>query len=76
MEKEKIVIMFLVVILIWFGVTIVRLENYHYAVQVGMCSEYNRNILERFVERENCLNDTKTRTSFMWHLLYGLKILK
>jgi len=60
--------------LVWFGATIVRLENYHYAVQVGMCDEYNNDILTRFNEKEDCLNNTKTRTSFMWSLLYGLKV--
>ena len=75
MTKERIVILILLIFLIWFGANLVRLENYHYTVQVGMCNEYNENILNRFTERENCINNTKTRTSFIWHLLYGLKIL-
>lgn len=75
MSKEKIIIAILAGLLIWFGANIVRLENYHYAVQVGMCNEYSGDILQRFNERENCINNTKTRTSLFWHLLYGLKVL-
>ena len=68
---EKIIIGILFLLLIWFGATIVRLENYHYAVQVGFCQEYSN--LDG--KKEECLNKAETRTSWMWHLLYGLKIL-
>ncbi len=74
MSKERIIIFFLLLLLIWFGTAIVRLENYHYAVQVGFCREFTRTI-ERYTEMDNCLNKTHTRTSFLWHLLYGLKII-
>jgi hypothetical protein len=75
MNKEKVIIIILLLLLVWFGSAIVRLENYHYAVQVGMCNEYGGDILQRFNEREDCINKTKTRTSFVWQLFYGLKIL-
>jgi len=63
------VVIILLVMLFWFGKTIVRLENYHYASQVGMCSEYN---LFQLIERDRCLNSFETRTSPFWHLYYAL----
>ncbi len=71
LTKEKIIIAVLLVILIWFCTAIVRLENYHYAVQVGFCQEYSNLDL---VKKDECLNKTETRTNWTWHLLYGLKI--
>jgi uncharacterized membrane protein len=75
MNKKNILIIILALLLIWFGFNIVRLENYHYAVQVGICDEYDNDILERFEEKEECINSAKTRTNFIWHLVYGLGIL-
>lgn len=74
MNKEKIAILILLALLIWFGSAIVRLENYHYAVQVGFCREFDKTV-ERYTEMEECLNRTQTRTSPLWHLLYGLKMI-
>lgn len=71
--KEKIIITVLLVLLMWFGITIIRLENYHYAVQVGICNEFDG--FENSLEREQCLNTVETRTNPIFHLLYGLKIL-
>lgn len=73
MRKERVLIGILVVALVWFGATIVRLENYHYAVQVGVCSEHQG--VENLIKRDECLNKTESRTNAIWHLLYGLKIL-
>lgn len=72
MNKEKIIIVLLIVLLMWFGFTIVRLENYHYAVQVGFCDEYSG--VEKLTQRNNCLNEVQTRTNPLYHLMYGLKI--
>ena len=66
--KERILIALLLLVLIYFGATIVRLENYHYAVQVGFCADVNVS------ERDTCLNKIQTRTNPFWHLLYGLGI--
>ncbi|TFB08169.1 hypothetical protein E3V08_05120 [Candidatus Atribacteria bacterium MT.SAG.1] len=65
-NKLKIVIVILLVIIVYFSLTIIRLENYHYAVQVGFCSGTN---LEG---RDQCLNKIETRTNPLYHLFYGL----
>ncbi len=74
-NKDRIIIIVLILLLIWFATAIIRLENYHYAVQVGMCE--NTTEIEPFKQRmelEDCLNHTQTRTSPIWHLFYGLRI--
>ncbi len=74
-NKDKIIISVLVILLLWFGISIIRLENYHYAVQVGMCeNSTEKNELKKHMAKEECLNNTQTRTSPILHLLYGLKI--
>jgi len=73
MNKERIIIIILVLLLVWFGNTIIRLENYHYANQVGFCLEYK--FPEQGTQREDCMNETETRTSFIWQLGYALNIL-
>lgn len=65
-NKLKIVIVILLVIIVYFSLAIIRLENYHYAVQVGFCLNTN---LE---ERGQCLNKIETRTNPLYHLFYGL----
>lgn len=72
MNTEKIIIIILLVLLFWFGATIIRLENYHYAVQVGFCEEYSE--LEKLTQKDQCLNKVQTRTNPLYHLIYGLKI--
>lgn len=74
MTKERIIIVVLLILLLWFGAAIVRLENYHYAVQVGFCNEFSG--AENLIQRDQCLNKTKTRTNQFWNLLYGLRIIK
>jgi hypothetical protein len=59
-------------IVIWFGVTIVRLEKYHYASQLGMCSEYGSDP-QGLVTRDKCLDEAETRTSWAWHLYYAMR---
>ena len=67
------VILVLVVILVWFGTTIVRLENYYYASQMGFCQEYEIPLESQ--ARNKCLNEKQTRTNPIWHLLHGLRIV-
>jgi hypothetical protein len=64
-----------VILNVWLGFTVVRLENYHYGVQVGMCgaNEALAVGIETHMKRENCLNTTSTRTAWYWHLWYGLQ---
>lgn len=69
MNSYKIIIAFLVLLLFWFGSAIIRLENFHYATQVGLCSDVD------VLQRPWCLESKETRTSNFLHLLYGLKVL-
>ena len=55
---------------------VVRLENYRYADSVGMCSEFsNRDDSAQRRQREKCLLNSQTRTHWLWHVLYGTRIL-
>jgi hypothetical protein len=69
---KNIVIAGLCVVLIWFGAAIVRLENYRYASNLGMCGNYDPLTA---VKRERCLEHARTRTNPIYNLLYGLKVL-
>ncbi len=75
MNTERIIIIVLAILLIWFASAIIRLENYHYAVQVGICANSTQtDEFKKHMELENCLNNTQTRASGIWHLMYGLNI--
>jgi hypothetical protein len=66
-------ILFIAVVVL--GSTVVRLENYRYANFVGFCSDYDiRKPVER-INREECLNKAQTRTHWIEHLLYALRII-
>lgn len=65
----------LVATVVWLAAAVVRLENYHYANFLGVCSQFNIKEPRERIEREACLERAETRTSWAWHLLYGLKIL-
>jgi len=54
---------------------VVRLENYRYANFVGLCSEYDITNPVQRIKREGCLENAETRTHWLWHILYGVKIL-
>ena len=67
---------------IWFGTAVARLENFHYATQLEInkifvgdrsCGLYNDEIRRTAVGV--CLEDKKLRTSEFWNLYHGLKIL-
>lgn len=68
-KKLKVIIAFLLVVIVYFSMQIVRLENYHYAVQVGFCSDVSQ------FDRDKCLSGKETRTNPIYHLMYGLKLL-
>lgn len=63
----KILIGLLLIVIVWFSVVIIRLENYHYAVQVGFCQDMS------VTERDGCLSKIQTRTNPLWNLFYALK---
>lgn len=65
---------------IWFSFVIIGLEKFHYSTQVGLCSEYiieNSKVIRKYDETKmyECLSNKQPRTSDLWNLLYGLKIL-
>lgn len=57
-----------VVLLVWFGAAIVRIENERYALALGMC----RNDVTKMADL-GCLDRTQTRTHWLWHLYYALR---
>lgn len=61
-----------VILNVWMGFAVVRLENFRYGVVVGMCGEYDsRDVLVR-AKLLKCLDGEETRTSVLWHLYYAL----
>ncbi|KQQ61129.1 hypothetical protein ASF69_01520 [Rhizobium sp. Leaf311] len=57
---------------VWMGRALARLENYHYASQLGMCEEFLGKDLAMQIKRDNCLEGKETRTSPLWHIYYAL----
>ncbi|AML50587.1 hypothetical protein RC74_04235 [Falsihalocynthiibacter arcticus] len=72
---KNLIIFLLSVLLIWFGSTIVRLENINYANILNMCPAFVPSQPSTFTETQECFDEVQTRTSFIWHLLYGLKLI-
>lgn len=69
---KNLIITALLLVVLALSAAVVRLESYHYASQVGMCSEFQPgNPLENG-KRHECLHRQQTRTSPLWHLFYGL----
>jgi hypothetical protein len=72
---KNILIFLLLIIVIWFGKTIIRLEEYHYSNQVHLCYKAGvdyRVDFNAYMEREKCLNTSHPRTSGLWNLYYAL----
>lgn len=63
----------LLVVIGWLTVVIVRLENFHYASVVGMCSEFKADDALQTVKRHSCLHNVETRTNSLWHIFYALR---
>ena len=70
---KNILIAALLVCLAALSAAVVRLENFHYASFVGMCSEFKAEDPLQTVKRHECLHKTETRTNPMWHLFYALR---
>ena len=71
---KNIIIVLLSIAVVWLSSTVVRLENYRYASFMGMCDdliEEPRGMRSR-IDQYNCLNETETRTSPVWHIFYAL----
>jgi len=64
-----VLVMFLLTLLVWFGLALVRVENERYALQVGLCTFNPSDPLALF----DCLKKAETRTAWWWHIFYALK---
>lgn len=67
---KDLIVIALIAILVWFGSIIVEKENYQYAAMIGMCNEH----IDPIIKHE-CLLKKETRTHWIWHLAYALRIL-
>lgn len=70
MKNAAIVV--LCVLVVWLSVRVVELENFRYAVFVGLCSETPKTGVDFAMEHYNCLKEQQTRTTSIWHLFYAL----
>lgn len=69
---KNLVIVALLALIVVLSAAVMRLENYHYASLVGMCSEFQWADPFSNGKRHECLHRQETRTSALWHLFYGL----
>ena len=70
--RKNLVIGVLTLALVWFGASLVRVENERYALELEMCGTLSP---ENSTERSKCLDEVETRTGPLWHLVYGLGII-
>lgn len=68
--KTKAATIALAVLVIWLAISLVRVENERYALSVGMCRDQSTGMAD-----PSCLATVESRTSWLWHLLYGMKVL-
>lgn len=79
--KISLLLVVSLIVNIWFSFVIIRLEKFHYSTQIGICSERTLVDGKKFirtyddVDMYECLSKSEPRTSDLWNLLYGLKIL-
>lgn len=67
------IIIALLIVVVVLGRAVVRLENYHYASFVGLCSEYDAANPMQTVEREKCLHGTETRIHWIFHIIPAIR---
>jgi hypothetical protein len=68
--KYRAAITILLVLIIWLASSLVRVENERTALLVGLCRDKATGLTD-----VPCLSKVETRTSWAWHLLYGMGIL-
>ena len=73
--KNVAIVLLLIAIIAWFAMAIVRLENERYAMELGMCGNFDSRHPEMIGARRGCLDRVQTRTSPIYNLLYGLKLV-
>lgn len=75
---KLVVLLISIALNVWLALTVVRLENIHYGILVGSCTEQERASVQDPMQRPRylqCLEQTETRTSAWYHLGYALGIL-
>lgn len=72
--KYVLIVVLLVSVFI-LGKTVIRLENYRYAHEVGMCDKekFYGNELQKEQKSRDCFEHVQTRTNSLWHLFYAIK---
>lgn len=70
--RKNLVIAALSVFVLLLAVIVIRLENFHYASVVGLCLQHKVDDPVQNSKRHQCLHETSTRTSPLWHLFYAL----
>lgn len=68
--KYRAPLIILSVLVIWLAASLVRVENQRYALSLGMCIDPTLKVAD-----QACLSKVETRTSWLWQLLYGLRVL-
>lgn len=66
MKHEWTAILTLCAVVVVLSAALVRVENQRYALAVGLCDTNGQQPLS------TCLGHVETRTSWIWHLYYGL----
>jgi hypothetical protein len=69
---KNIVIAVLIICVLVLTRAVIRLENFHYASVVGMCSEYKPDDPLQSMQRQKCFSKAETRSNPLWHLFYAL----
>ena len=73
MKNALVIILFGIVI--WFGASIVRLENERYALELEVCGRFDPTKPSTLTDRDDCLERVQTRTGALNNLLYGLRVI-
>ena len=69
--KFRAPLIILSVLIIWLAASLVRVENQRNALYVGMCRDQGTGLTNY-----TCMRTVETRTHWMWHLLYGMGVLR
>lgn len=65
--KKNVALTLLALLVVWLSASLVRVENQRYAQVTGMCRDGATGLSDLV-----CLSKVETRTSWFWHLAYGL----
>lgn len=69
--KKNVALILLALLVVWLSASLVRVENQRYAQVIGMCRDGATGLSDL-----PCLAEVETRTSWFWHLAYGLGIVR